>query len=76
MLVPTETSEPTPTEAPRRLGVCTGAEPDTLYLYGGAMYVGNTIQEAIYDGPIDSLGFDYQPVILEKLPSLQMVTPP
>lgn len=52
------------------LVVCTGAEPDTLYLYGGAMYVGNTIKEAIYDGPIDLIGFDYQPVILEKLPSL------
>jgi peptide/nickel transport system substrate-binding protein len=28
------------------------------------------ILEAIYDGPIDTRGFDYQPVILEKLPTL------
>jgi peptide/nickel transport system substrate-binding protein len=25
---------------------------------------------AIYDGPIDLRGFDFQPVILDKLPSL------
>ena len=34
------------------------------------MYVANVVREAIYDGPIDERGFDYQPVILEKLPSL------
>jgi peptide/nickel transport system substrate-binding protein len=30
----------------------------------------NHILEAIYDGPIDSNGFGFQPVILEKLPDL------
>jgi peptide/nickel transport system substrate-binding protein len=34
------------------------------------MYVADVVREAIYDGPIDERGFDYQPVILEKLPSL------
>jgi len=34
------------------------------------MYVAGVVREAIYDGPIDERGFDYQPVILEKLPSL------
>jgi peptide/nickel transport system substrate-binding protein len=34
------------------------------------MYVADVIREAIYDGPIDTRGFDYQPVILERLPSL------
>jgi peptide/nickel transport system substrate-binding protein len=34
------------------------------------MLVANSVMEAIYDGPIDHLGYGYQPVILEKLPSL------
>jgi peptide/nickel transport system substrate-binding protein len=34
------------------------------------MLAANNVLEAIYDGPIDSNGFSYQPVILEKLPSL------
>ena len=55
---------------PRTLTICTGDEPDTLYHYAGSMYIIRSIQEAIYDGPIDSVGYSYQPVILEKLPSL------
>ena len=34
------------------------------------MQAANQVQQAVYDGPIDSRTFDYQPVILEKLPSL------
>jgi peptide/nickel transport system substrate-binding protein len=34
------------------------------------MYVASVVREAIYDGPIDTRSFDFQPVILEKLPSL------
>jgi peptide/nickel transport system substrate-binding protein len=34
------------------------------------MYTTLNILAAIYDGPIDTNGFAYQPVILEKLPSL------
>lgn len=66
----TNTPAPTPTNAPRTLTICTGDEPDTLYRYGGSMYISRSIQEAIYDGPIDSLSYGYDPVILEKLPSL------
>lgn len=47
-----------------------GAEPETLYIYGGSMHAMRNILSAIYDGPIDSTGFGYEPVILEKLPSL------
>jgi len=55
------------------LDVCLEGEPSTLYLYGNdfvewAMAV---VQSAIYDGPIDNLSFDYQPVILQRLPSLE-----
>lgn len=65
---PTGTPEPTP--IPRVLTICLGAEPEQLYLYGGQSLSKSHILEAIYDGPIDARGFDYQPVILEKLPSL------
>jgi peptide/nickel transport system substrate-binding protein len=34
------------------------------------MLAAKNILAAIYDGPIDSNGFSYQPVILEKLPNL------
>jgi peptide/nickel transport system substrate-binding protein len=68
------TATPAPVEptvaAPRTLVICLGQEPDTLYIYGGSMLAATQVQQAIYDGPIDSNTFAYQPVILEKLPSL------
>ena len=53
-LPPSETPESTATEGPRRLVICTGSEPDTLYLYGTSMYISNIVQEAKYDGPNSS----------------------
>lgn len=68
------TATPAPVEEvppePRTLVICLGQEPDTLYKYGGSMLAASQVQEAIYDGPIDNRSFDYQAVILEKLPSL------
>lgn len=61
---------PTPTPVPRILTICTGAEPEDLSVYAGLSLAKNHILEAIYDGPIDSNGFGFQPVILEKLPDL------
>ncbi|MFC1923080.1 ABC transporter substrate-binding protein [Chloroflexota bacterium] len=66
----TPTLQPTPTIPPRTLTICLGAEPDTLFIYGGASLAQNHILEAIYDGPLDRIGYQYQPVILEKLPNL------
>jgi peptide/nickel transport system substrate-binding protein len=68
--VATATDEPAPTPEPATLTLCTRSEPDTLFLYHGGMYGSRFVRELIYDGPIDSRGYDYQPVILEKLPSL------
>jgi peptide/nickel transport system substrate-binding protein len=48
-------------------------DPGSLYLYtptGGSDLPRSFVLETIYDGPIDNRGFDFQPVILEKLPSL------
>lgn len=72
-VVVTATPFPTlssPTSA-RTLTVCLVGEPDTLYLYGGSHVPATRhVMEALYDGPIDHVGYAHQPVILEKLPSL------
>ena len=57
-------------EMPDTLVICQGQEPETLYTYGGSMLAMSHVLEAIYDGPVDTNSFSYQPVILEKLPSL------
>jgi peptide/nickel transport system substrate-binding protein len=62
----------TPTvSAPRSLTVCLGQEPNTLYPFGGPNSAARSVLSAIYDGPIDMIGYEYQPVILEKLPSIE-----
>ena len=53
------------------LTICMGQEPNTLYLYGGSELAQTSIMQAVYDGPTDNRSFDYQAVILEKLPSLE-----
>lgn len=70
--VPTSPApEVTPTaEPPRTLTVCLGAEPNTLYPLGSPNSAARSVLAAINDGPIDTLSYDYQPVILQKLPSL------
>jgi len=57
-------------EGPKTLVACMGQEPDSLYTWGTSMLAASHIQLAIYDGPIDTLSFDYQPVIIEQLPYL------
>ncbi len=64
------TPEPTPEPQPKTLVVCQGQEPETLYIYGGSMLAARHIQQAVYDGPIDNRTYAYQPVILQKLPSI------
>lgn len=70
----TVTPEPptaTPTPAgPQILNICTGTEPQSLYLYADQSRAANTIRQAIYDGPIDFSNYAPQAVILEGLPNL------
>ena len=66
----TLTPSPTPTPTPRVLTVCMGAEPESLYFYDATSYAAQLILAALYDGPIDTVNYAYQPVILETLPSL------
>jgi peptide/nickel transport system substrate-binding protein len=68
------TATPAPTEPvavePRTLVICQGQEPETLNTFNGNMLAMSHVLEAIYDGPIDTRSFEYQAIILEKLPSL------
>ena len=65
------TISPTATPVPpRTLTVCLGAEPNTLYPLGGPNAAARSVLEAIYDGPMDVLGYRYQAVILRKIPSI------
>lgn len=62
---------------PDTLIVCLGREPESLYrfsseyLYGPTSREAETVLQALYDGPIDVIGYAYQPVILQGLPSLE-----
>ncbi len=62
----TPVSSPVP---PRVLSICLGKEPESLFLYGDLSESAEIIRQAIYDGPVDLVNLQYQPVILEELPS-------
>ncbi len=71
--VPEESPTPvfTPTlVVPRVLTICLGGEPNTLYPFANPNNAARSVLAAIDDGPIDTISYDYQPVILRKLPSL------
>jgi peptide/nickel transport system substrate-binding protein len=65
-LTPTGTAKP-----PRHLTICMGQEPASLYLYAGSGLAMHTVLESVYDGPIDSVNFTYQPIILQQIPSFE-----
>ena len=50
--------------------VCLPDEPEGLYLYGTDSAAAGHIWQAIYDGPLDSRNYGYQPVILTGIPNL------
>ncbi|MCC6298582.1 MAG: hypothetical protein IT314_04750 [Anaerolineales bacterium] len=74
-LLPPSTESPpplsTPTPASRSLTVCIGEEPNTLYLYGSLNSAARSVLSAVYDGPMDVVEYGYEPVIIEKIPSLE-----
>ena len=51
--------------------MCLGNEPNTLYPFGEPNAAARSVMSAIFDGPIDMAGYQYQPVILTQLPSLE-----
>jgi len=66
---PAPTSTPTPVP-PKEFIVCQALEPNTLFVYGNPSRAARNVLAAIYDGPIDTRTYQFQPVILEKIPSL------
>src|SRR6185369_3795469 len=68
---PTAPVLPTATPAPSNLTVCLGAEPNTLYPFGGPNLAARSVLASVFDGPIDMIGYEYQPVILTQLPSIK-----
>lgn len=72
---PEPTAVPAPlgvTEEPfRTLTVCIGGEPNTLYPYGGPNAPAQSVLQAIYDGPMDVINYEYRPVILQSVPSIK-----
>jgi len=56
----------------RELTICLGHEPNTLYIHDNPNPAAKSVLEAIYDGPLDSRDYDYQPVTLQRVPSLAL----
>lgn len=66
--LPTRTPEPTP---PSLLTICLGREPNTLYPFGELNDAARVVLSAVNDGPFDIISYDYQPVILMEMPTLE-----
>jgi len=60
----------TPVTEPKVLIVGQSQEPDSLYGFASDMLASRHVLEALMDGPIDTRSYDYQPIILEALPSI------
>lgn len=73
----TPTPEPPPTSTatapppPTKLTVCLGQEPVSLYPVDNPSSAARAVLAALYDGPVDTVSYQYQPVILARLPSLE-----
>lgn len=66
-VLPTQTIEPAPL---RTLVVCLTQEPNSLFPYGDTSSAARAVRQAIYDGPIDLVGYGVQQVLVENIPSL------
>ena len=65
---PTTTPAATPTPQARVLTICALQEPGSLFIYSDQSLAARNVREAIYDGPVDMLGFQAAPVILSEIP--------
>src|SRR5215510_15894932 len=61
----------TPTPVSRSLNICLGEEPNTLYPYGSLNAAARSVLSAVFDGPIDVVEYDYEPILLEKIPTFE-----
>ncbi len=65
------TSEVSSAPEQRKLTICLGYQPDSLYIYKAGTQVDWDILQAVYDGPFDTIAGETIPVILESLPSIE-----
>ncbi len=77
-VVQEELPDPTPLPPPpKSLIICLNQEPRSLFLYDESFLFGeanletNAVFQAIYDGPIDTVGYELRPVILERIPNIE-----
>lgn len=68
--VEVEAAEEEMPAAPKDLIVCQAQEPDTMYPAGGSMLAARAVQHALWTSQYTTLSFGYQPVGIEKMPSL------
>ena len=59
-----------PVATSKTLVVCQALEPTSLYLYATHELAAAHVLAAIYDGPIDTITYEYRAVALEKVPNL------
>lgn len=62
---------PTATAVPVSMVICLGEAPNTLNPYGSPNTAAQEILQALYDGPVDQLGYQYLPVLTTSLPSFE-----
>jgi peptide/nickel transport system substrate-binding protein len=62
---------PTVIAETRLLAICSGTEPVSLFPYRASSATARSIQQALYDGPLDQVDFNLQAVILEQIPLLE-----
>jgi peptide/nickel transport system substrate-binding protein len=71
LMVGTATPAPVETPIPPRVfTICMGDEPDSLFLYADASVAARSLRQAVYDGPLDVLGYQLSPVLFDAVPSV------
>lgn len=68
--LPKHATKPANPQIDNTLDLCMSAEPDSLYYYDYIDTWQTQVFDAIYDGPIDTRSYSYQPVIFESVPTL------
>jgi len=70
---PTATTRaPVVTPQPARvLSICLGEEPQSLFLYDSTSRAAEAVRQTLFDGPFDEVDFQFIPVILDRVPSLE-----
>lgn len=69
--LPLDEATSTPLPASNTLTVCLGQEPNSLYPFGELNSAARAVLASIYNGPYETIGYEYQPVILTQMPSLE-----